>query len=196
MLLMKNIIKEGNPILYAKAADVTIPLSDEDKEIAQSMHEFIENSQDEETSKKYGLRPGVGLAAPQIAVSKKIVIIKTLDEKFEKLYDLCIINPKIISHSTEKTYLDGGEGCLSVDREVEGLVPRYNKIKFSCILYDITTKTYKEVIIKLKGYLSIVFQHENDHLNGILFVDRIDNNVLNMDPIEFSIDDDKFESAE
>lgn len=67
------------------------------------------------------------------------------------------------------TYLDQGEGCLSVDRPVPGFVPRYERIKVKA--YDINGE---EVVLRLKGYVSIVFQHEMDHLNGIMFYDHID----------------------
>ena len=70
MITMKDIIRDGHPTLREKAKDVTIPLSDEDRETLKSMREFLINSQDEETANKYGLRSGVGLAAPQINIAK------------------------------------------------------------------------------------------------------------------------------
>lgn len=69
MLTMKDIIRDGHPTLREKAKEVEVPLSNEDKETLKSMREFLINSQDEETANKYGLRSGVGLAAPQINVS-------------------------------------------------------------------------------------------------------------------------------
>lgn len=79
-----------------------------------------------------------------------------------------LINPKIISHSTAMTYIPESEGCLSIDRSIVGYVPRYRRI---------TVRAYnihgEEVKIKLKDYEAIVFQHEIDHLNGILFYDHI-----------------------
>ena len=68
MLTMKDIIKDGHPTLRAEAQDVDFPLSDEDKQTLKSMREFLINSQDDEIAKKYGLRSGVGLAAPQMVV--------------------------------------------------------------------------------------------------------------------------------
>jgi peptide deformylase len=65
--------------------------------------------------------------------------------------------------------LDSGEGCLSVDRVVEGYVPRYSRITVKA-----TTLEGDEIKLRLKGMLSIVFQHEIDHLNGIMFYDHID----------------------
>ena len=70
MLTMKDIIRDGHPTLRQKAQDVPLPISDENRNILKSMREFLINSQDEETANKYGLRSGVGLAAPHINVSK------------------------------------------------------------------------------------------------------------------------------
>ena len=68
-----------------------------------------------------------------------------------------------------KAYLKGGEGCLSVDNEKEGFVPRCANITIEA--YDYVTKTI--LTKKLRGYIAIVVQHEYDHLDGILFYDRI-----------------------
>nr|WP_246625113.1 peptide deformylase [Fictibacillus nanhaiensis] len=165
---MKNIVKEGQPILRQKAEEVPLPFSKEDVKIANELLEFVINSQDPIVSQKYQLRAGIGLAAPQIGVSKRIFAVHVRDEN-GKLFSYALLNPKMISHSVQMTYLDGGEGCLSVDRDVPGLVPRYAKI---------TVKGYtpdgSEVQLKLKGLPSICFQHEMDHLDGIMFYDRID----------------------
>lgn len=71
MITMKDIIRDGHPTLRKVAEDVKMPPSKEDQEILKSLHEYILNSQDPEIANKYGLRPGIGLAAPQINVSKK-----------------------------------------------------------------------------------------------------------------------------
>lgn len=167
LITMDNIVREGHPTLRQKAEDVAIPASNEDKETLQKMIEFVINSQDPETSAKYGLRPGIGLAAPQLGIPKRMIAIHVTDEN-DELYSYALFNPKIISHSTQKSYLAGGEGCLSVDREVPGYVPRYAKITVKAIDLD-----GKEVKVRLKGLPAIVFQHEIDHLNGIMFYDHI-----------------------
>ena len=82
---------------------------------------------------------------------------------------LIAINPKIVSHSVEQTFLETGEGCLSVDREVEGYVPRYARITVKA--FDVNGKEFKK---RLKGLPAIAFKHELDHLNGIMFYDHID----------------------
>lgn len=168
MITMKDIVREGDPILRQIAKEVPLPISDEDKETLQKMIEFLINSQDPDIAEKYGLRAGVGLAAPQIGISKRMFAIHAKDENGE-LLSMGFINPKIVSHSVEETHLEGGEGCLSVDREIPGIVPRYARITVKA-----TTMEGEEVTMRLRGYLSIVFQHELDHLNGIMFYDRIE----------------------
>ncbi|UOE93005.1 peptide deformylase [Alkalihalobacillus sp. LMS39] len=167
MLTMKDIVREGHPVLREIAKEVTLPASNEDKEIAQKMIEFVINSQDPDIADQYGLRPGIGLAAPQIGISKRIIAVHVPDER-DELISAVLFNPKIVSHSVEETHLENGEGCLSVDREVPGLVPRYARITVKG-----TTLEGQDISWRLKGLPAIVFQHEIDHLNGIMFYDRI-----------------------
>ena len=167
MITMKDIVLEGHPVLREVAKDVTLPASLEDQEIARKLLEYVINSQDPVISEKYGLRPGIGLAAPQINVSKKIIAVHVTDEK-GKLFSYALFNPKIVSHSVEKTYLSSGEGCLSVERSVPGYVPRFARVTI-----EATTVDGEKVKLRLKGLPAIVFQHEIDHLNGIMFYDHI-----------------------
>lgn len=185
MLLSKDIIQDGHPTLRKRAQEVDWPLNKEDLNILRSMMEYLENSQDDILAEKYHLRSGVGLAAPQINVSKKMFCIKTLDEYFDKLHQYAVVNPKIISFSEAKTYLPGGEGCLSVDEDTTGIVLRSKKIRAKAYFVDLKTGEgiYKE--IKLKGYPAIVFQHEYDHLLGVMFVDKITRDIPQVSPIEF-----------
>ncbi|MCE7794766.1 peptide deformylase [Salipaludibacillus sp. CUR1] len=168
MLTMDDIIREGHPTLRKAAEPVDLPPSQEDQKTLNDMMQFLVHSQDPETAEKYSLRPGVGLAAPQINVSKRMLVMRTTDQN-DEIIEYAFFNPKIISHSAETTYLDSGEGCLSVDRNVEGIVPRYARIKIEA--YDADGN---KVVKRLRGYLAIVFQHELDHLNGIMFYDRIE----------------------
>ncbi|MFA6375213.1 MAG: peptide deformylase [Bacilli bacterium] len=172
MILYKDIIKEDHPDLRIPSKEVSLPLSDEDIKTLELMNEYLLNGYDEEKTKQYGIRPGVGLSAVQIDVLKRMFIIMAYDEK-GVFHHYAVINPKIISESIELTYLKSGEGCLSVDRQVDGLIFRPRRIKANVYLYDFLEKkvTYKQ--LKLKDYLAIIFQHEYDHLKGILFVDRI-----------------------
>ncbi|MHB9666569.1 peptide deformylase, partial [Staphylococcus aureus] len=75
MLTMKDIIRDGHPTLRRKAAALELPLTKAEKEILIAMREFLVNSQDEEIAKRYGLRSGVGLAAPQINISKRMIAV-------------------------------------------------------------------------------------------------------------------------
>ncbi|TYS15723.1 peptide deformylase [Rossellomorea vietnamensis] len=176
MITMEDIIREGHPSLRKVAEEVAMPPSEEDKEILGSLLEYVKNSQDPETAQKYGLRTGIGLAAPQIDVLKRMLAVHVTDPK-GNLYSYALFNPKIVSHSVEKSYLTSGEGCLSVDRHVPGYVPRYARITVKGI--DIDGNPVK---VRLKGMPAIVFQHELDHLNGIMFYDHI-NNENPMSPI-------------
>ena len=80
-----------------------------------------------------------------------------------------MINPKMISNSIEKIYVDQGEGCLSVNRPVDGIVPRYARVTFEA--YDIEGR---KIHVRAREELAIAFQHELDHLNGMIFTDHID----------------------
>ena len=90
------------------------------------------------------------------------------DEKGD-FHHYVLVNPKIISTSVELTYLETGEGCLSVNRDVEGIVPRYARVTIEG--YDMEGR---KIHIRAREDLAICFQHEIDHLNGILFTDKID----------------------
>lgn len=168
MITMDDIIRDGHPTLRKVAEDVPMPPTEEDKKILLSLLEYVINSQNEEIAERYGLRPGIGLAAPQINVSKRMIAVHVTNEKGE-LVSYALFNPKIVSHSVENAYLQSGEGCLSVDEPFPGFVPRHARV---------TVKGFnsegQEVKIRLKGLPAICFQHEIDHLNGIMFYDHID----------------------
>ncbi|SDC09436.1 peptide deformylase [Shouchella lonarensis] len=168
MLTMEHIVREGDPVLRKVASPVELPLNAEDTQTLLSMLTFLKNSQDPDIAKQYHLRPGVGLAAPQIGISKRLFAVHATDEN-GKLHSFGLANPKVIRHSVETTELETGEGCLSVDREIEGRVPRYARITVKG-----TTHEGEEITLRLRGFISIVFQHELDHLDGIMFYDRIE----------------------
>lgn len=167
MLTMKNIVKEENPILRQIAKEVPIPLSSEEIKLGKVLLQFLKNSKNPILRKKLNLESLAGIAAPQIGISKRIIAIYTKDEnKIQHSYIL--FNPEIISYSKERTHLPTGEKCLSVSSKVAGYVPRHAAITVKGI-----SLKGKEVELHLEGFLAVVFQHEIDHLNGILFVDRI-----------------------
>lgn len=174
MLLMKDVVFDNNPLIRKVSLPVELPLSEEDEKLLLDMHEFLVNSQDEEIAKKYNLRPGVGIAAIQLGVLKRMCAIHIIDYdddgNIKEIINYALVNPKIVSYTEKKSYLKNGEGCLSVDKEIEGLVPRHAKITVEA--YDALSK--KNIKIVARGFLSICLQHEMDHLDGLLFYDHID----------------------
>ena len=172
MILMKNIIREGNEILRKDSADVKLPLSPEDKTTLLEMLGYLFNSQNDAKAKELGLRPGVGLAAPQIGINKKMFTILANDLE-GKTWLLAVINPKIIKKSKEIVYLPGGEGCLSVDRDTTGITPRYRKITANAYVLNLHKNVFEYRKLELTDYIAIVFQHEYDHLFGTLYVDKL-----------------------
>ena len=163
-----KILDESNKILHEKSEDVVFPLDSKTKKLIDDSLTYLEMSQIEEYSEKYDLRPGMGLSFVQIGIKKRIFVIsEELDDgKFRRYV---VINPKIISKSEELIYVGEGEGCLSVNREVEGIVPRYARITVAA--FDEHGNPFT---IRVREDISVAFQHEIDHLNGILFVDKID----------------------
>jgi peptide deformylase len=180
MLTMEDIIRDGHPTLRKVAEEVTLPPSEEDKQLLSSLLEYVINSQNAEIAAQHSLRPGIGLAAPQINVSKRMIAVHLTDDK-GTLYSYALFNPKIISHSIEKAYLQSGEGCLSVDEAIPGYVLRHARITVKGI--NLSGEVVK---LRLKGIASICFQHEIDHLNGIMFYDNI-NQQDPLKPIEGAI---------
>ncbi|WP_210469536.1 peptide deformylase [Sporosarcina sp. 6E9] len=170
MIVMKDIVREGHPTLRKTAEEMTFPLTTEEIDLCDDLLAYLKNSHDPVISEKYNLRAGVGLAAPQVNVSKRVFALHITEMKGEPI-SFVAINPKIISHSVERTYLTSGEGCLSVDRNVEGFVPRYSRITIKA--FDKDGNEFKK---RLRGLAAIAFQHELDHLNGIMFYDHIDKN--------------------
>lgn len=166
MLTMKDVIREGDERLRTRSIEVPIPPTEEDLALLDEMETFLVNSQDPEMSEKYELRGGVGIAAPQLGVTRRFFTVWLQEEG--ETFKLSIFNPKITSHSVEQTFLNGGEGCLSVDRVIKGNVPRFRRITLEGFDRD-----GQPIKLRLRGMRAIVCQHELDHLDGILFYDRI-----------------------
>jgi peptide deformylase len=152
MALMK-IISLPDPILRRKAHKVT----EFGKDYINLVNDMIETMRE---------APGVGLAAPQVGVSQRVIVIEYGDEEDEeapkKLYVMA--NPEIVT--TSEQVVAGIEACLSVPGLV-GEVDRY---------YGITVKGLnrkgKPSKVKAQGWLARIFQHEMDHLDGIVYTDR------------------------
>ncbi len=105
---------------------------------------------------------GIGLAAPQVGVSRRLIVVDPGKE--EKSGLITLVNPVVVS-SEGRNAID--EGCLSVP-DFTAEVPRHAEILVRGITLD-----EREVELSAGGLLAIVLQHEIDHLNGILFIDRI-----------------------
>ena len=170
MLRTKDILDEKDKRLRMVIKEVEFPLTKKDKDLIDTMLTYLRDSQNEELAIKYDLRPGMGMAAIQLGVPKRyFVVVNEIDEgEFE---EYVLINPKIISNSMEKIYVEMGEGCLSVNREVDGIVPRYARVTMEA--YDMEGR---KIHVRAREELAIAFQHELDHLNGIMFTDHIDKN--------------------
>ncbi|MFC4651790.1 peptide deformylase [Lactococcus nasutitermitis] len=180
LINMDDIVREGYPTLREVAENVTLPLSDEDIRLGEKMMEFLRNSQDPVLSEKMGLRGGVGLAANQLGILKKVIAVLVpndpeVDEDGNEIapteaYKMqeIMYNARIISESVQEAALEGGEGCLSVDRDVPGFVVRHARVTVEYV-----DKNSEKKKIRLKGFESMCVQHEIDHTNGIMFYDHI-----------------------
>ena len=163
-----DILDDTHKILRKTSKEVSLPLNEDDKAVIKQIIDHLTYSQIEKYAEKYDLRPGMGLAFPQLGKLKRIIVI--VDEYEEgKFKNYVVVNPVIVSNSKEMIAAEVGEGCLSVNREIEGHVPRYARVTIEG--YDPDGKKIK---IRAREELSIAFQHEIDHLNGILFYDKID----------------------
>ncbi len=153
-----DIVLEGDPRLRQKSVKIR-QVDDSIRKLADDMYETIPEAE------------GVAVAAPQVGVSRRLIVIrymevdeeKSEDEGEEIMYRLA--NPEIVrGHGNEV----GLEGCLSIPGWV-GEVPRFESITVKGIDMD-----NKPVRVKASGYLARIFQHEIDHLDGILFTDRVE----------------------
>jgi len=163
-----KILEENDSRLRMISKDAIFPLSKEEKNIINDMITYLTMSQIKKTQEMYNLRAGWGLSAVQVGLLKRIFVIVEETEP-EKFRNYIVINPKIVSHSEEQIYVGEGEGCLSINREIKGIVPRFARITVDA--FDIDGNPYS---IRVREDVAIAFQHEIDHLNGKLFIDRID----------------------
>lgn len=139
-----NIVVAGNPVLRQKAE----PVKKIDKKLQKLLKDMAETMYDAN---------GVGLAAPQIGVSKRIVVIDVGEGLIE------LINPEIVK---KEGLVVGGEGCLSVP-DYEGEVERAEYVE--C---EFTDRKGQRMLLSADGLLAIAVQHELDHLDGVLFIDK------------------------
>ena len=169
---MLKIVKDTAKSLHSRCAPVEDPRSKDIKAILDEMSQYLKDSQDPAFREKNpSVREGVGLAAPQIGINKRMLVIYyPTGEEDGHYIEYQLVNPVIVSQSVRQCYLANGEGCLSVDGEHPGYA--YRAFKITVKAYDALKG--QDVEIRAIGYDAIVLQHEIDHLNGILFYDRID----------------------
>ncbi|MCL8213012.1 peptide deformylase [Mesoplasma whartonense] len=171
------LIKDNESTIIRRISDNVLDvehLNADEEQTMQRLIDFVRYSQDPDLNpedKPDHLRPAVGLAAPQIGINKNLFFIRIEWDKDDltKVEEIAAINPKILSRSSQIVALEDGEGCLSVDIDREGLVPRSYKVIVS--YYDYLSK--KLVNRTLRGYQAVVFQHEYDHNIGKLYYDHI-----------------------
>jgi len=177
---MSSLVKEDNEVLRKSAERVELPLSEEDLEVLKAMAIFVMESQTKEKDSEGTIyKKAVGLAAPQIGISKQMFVIVTPDDN-NNLFTMAVVNPEIKSAKKDLINLSGGEGCLSVQSIESGKVARYETIRYDGYLVDLSTGNIeKKTMGRLEGYISIVFQHEYDHLAGVLFTDLIEKEEKN-----------------
>jgi peptide deformylase len=162
-----KLIYDPHPLLRQRAQPVDLPLSKHDTQLLQALLHYVIRSQDKVYAEKHHLREGVGLAAPQVGISKRLLAISfPMDDK---RIEYALANPIIISSSVKKVALHSGEGCLSVNEAYPGYVYRSHKITVKA--FDLLQN--KDITILAYGFEAIVLQHEIDHLNGVLFYDYI-----------------------
>lgn len=150
-MALLNIIKYPDPILKKKAE----PLREITSEIKRLVDDMAETMY---------AAPGVGLAAPQIGRSVRVIVIDINTREGEKRDLISLINPEIIEQSGEMVW---EEGCLSVP-DYSSDIKRAERVVVKGLDID-----GKEKVVVGEGLLSVVLQHEIDHLNGILFIDRL-----------------------
>lgn len=155
-MAIREIVFTPNPVLRRKAHKILTF----DKDLQTLVEDMIETMRD---------APGVGLAAPQIGVTERLIVIEYGEEEDEgeetapkKLY--VVANPEIVEAS--EVMVEGIEACLSVPR-LSGEVERNERIVVKGF-----NRHGKPIKIKAEGWLARIFQHEIDHLEGILYTDR------------------------
>ncbi len=163
-MTLRQIVTLPEPVLRRKAK----PVTKFDKKLQTLIDDMIETMRD---------APGVGLAAPQVNISEQLIVVEYSEDdedeedeteeaenkppKPKKLY--VMLNPEIVKASEEK--VQGVEGCLSIPG-IQGEVERHEAIQVKGL-----NRFGKPLKLKVDGWMARIFQHEIDHLNGVLFTD-------------------------
>ena len=156
-MISETILRYGEPVLREKALKVE-KFDDEIRDIIDRMYSILEAS------------GGIGLAAPQVGLSLRLFVYRVgEDEQFHAL-----VNPVIVRRNGEETMI---EGCLSIPG-LRGEVTRSVRITIAGI-----DENGEHVRIKSVGLKARMYQHETDHLDGVLFVDKADPDTLETEPV-------------
>jgi peptide deformylase len=171
-MTLRKIVTLPEPVLRRKAHAVT----QFDKNFQALIDDMVETMRE---------APGVGLAAPQIGLSERLIVVEYYErEEDEEVEDAprkvwAVANPEIIKASEEK--LMGVEGCLSIPNLV-GDVERHAAIQVRGL-----NRHGKPTKIKAEGWLARIFQHEIDHLNGVVFTDLASRVWQPKEPVEDNV---------
>ena len=154
-MAIRKIVLIGDEILRKEARKV----KKFDKELHRLLDDMVETMRD---------APGIGLAAPQVGIADRVIVVELLEEEEDpqsgKLYEF--VNPEIVFASNEE--VEGEEGCLSIP-QIYGDVWRAQKVVIKG--QDRHGKPQK---VEATDWLARAFQHEIDHINGVLFIDRVE----------------------
>lgn len=150
-----DIVTYGDDVLRKRAEDVA-EVNEEIRDLIETMYATMEKSR------------GLGLAAPQIGVSKRVFVYDVGEGRH------AVINPRIVKSSGEESSV---EGCLSIPG-LQGEVPRAFRVTLTGL-----DESGRKIKIRAEGLLARVFQHEIDHLDGKMFVDRADPATLETVPV-------------
>ena len=160
--MVREIVLLGEEVLRRKAK----PVKAVDASIRKLIDDMTETMHDAD---------GVGLAAPQVSVAKRVIVVH--DGECEPF---ALVNPRIVAQRGRK---EGVEGCLSMPG-LQGMVPRARELEVSAL--DLAGRTIK---LAAEGFLARVIQHEIDHLNGVLFIDHTDE-LWWLEQVEGELDED------
>jgi peptide deformylase len=158
-MTVRTIVTNPDPVLRRKAR----PVTKFDKDLQTLIDDMVETMRD---------APGVGLAAPQVGISDRVIVVEYAEEEETeegqepkevepRLY--VMVNPEIVKSSPDT--INGVEGCLSIPGLL-GEVERNHEVRIKAL-----NRRGQPMKLKAEGWLARIFQHEIDHLNGVLFTD-------------------------
>lgn len=152
-MALRDIVTYPEPVLSTPAREVT-EIGQEIQDLADDMAETMYAA------------PGVGLAAPQVGCGDRVIVFDAeRDEEGDKTGLVVLVNPRIVAR--EGSITSEGEGCLSVPDF------RADVHRAACVTVEAVDRHGKPVRLDAEGFLAVVLQHEIDHLDGVLFIDRI-----------------------